>query len=57
MRTTPIALAYLDDEAARATVGSEHCRQLLRDIGIEHVYDSRSPKFGESVRRAPTAMA
>ncbi|MFI5510348.1 sulfolipid-1 biosynthesis phthioceranic/hydroxyphthioceranic acid synthase [Mycobacterium sp. NPDC051804] len=34
-----------------ATAGSEQRRQLLRDMGIEHVYDSRSIEFAEQIRR------
>jgi polyketide synthase 5 len=34
-----------------ATAGSEHRRQLLRDMGIEHVYDSRSLDFADAIRR------
>ncbi|MCV7078326.1 SDR family NAD(P)-dependent oxidoreductase, partial [Mycobacterium szulgai] len=31
--------------------GSEKRRNLLRDMGIEHVYDSRSVEFAEQIRR------
>jgi len=34
-----------------ATAGSEQRRALLRDMGIEHVYDSRSTEFAEQIRR------
>ncbi|WP_059017501.1 type I polyketide synthase [Mycobacterium sp. M26] len=34
-----------------ATAGSEERRQLLRDMGIKHVYDSRSTEFAEQIRR------
>ncbi|MED5814930.1 sulfolipid-1 biosynthesis phthioceranic/hydroxyphthioceranic acid synthase [Mycolicibacterium sp. 050232] len=34
-----------------ATAGSEQRRQLLRDMGVEHVYDSRSLEFAEQIRR------
>ena len=34
-----------------ATAGSEQRRQLLRDMGIEHVYDSRSTEFADLIRR------
>jgi polyketide synthase 5 len=34
-----------------ATAGSEQRRQLLRDMGIEHVYDSRSVEFADAIRR------
>ncbi|HEY3061300.1 MAG TPA: polyketide synthase dehydratase domain-containing protein, partial [Chloroflexota bacterium] len=35
-----------------ATAGSLEKRAYLRTLGIEHVYDSRSPGFGEQVRQA-----
>ncbi|WP_116672538.1 sulfolipid-1 biosynthesis phthioceranic/hydroxyphthioceranic acid synthase [Mycobacterium kubicae] len=34
-----------------ATAGSPERRQLLRDMGIEHVYDSRSTAFAAEIRR------
>jgi mycolipanoate synthase len=34
-----------------ATAGSPARRQLLRDMGIEHVYDSRSTEFADLIRR------
>lgn len=34
-----------------ATAGSPQRRQLLRDMGIEHVYDSRSLAFADEIRR------
>jgi polyketide synthase 3/4 len=34
-----------------ATAGSEARRQVLRDMGIEHVYDSRSLDFADEIRR------
>lgn len=34
-----------------ATAGSPHRRQLLKDMGIEHVYDSRSVAFADEIRR------
>jgi polyketide synthase 5 len=34
-----------------ATAGTEHRRELLRDMGIEHVYDSRSTDFDHQIRR------
>jgi polyketide synthase 3/4 len=33
-----------------ATAGSPQRRQLLHDMGIEHVYDSRSTDFAEQIR-------
>ncbi|WP_044487037.1 sulfolipid-1 biosynthesis phthioceranic/hydroxyphthioceranic acid synthase [Mycobacterium colombiense] len=34
-----------------ATAGSPQRRQLLHDMGIEHVYDSRSTEFAGQIRR------
>ncbi|MDM4138901.1 MULTISPECIES: type I polyketide synthase [Mycobacterium] len=34
-----------------ATAGSPERRKLLRDMGIEHVYDSRSTEFADQIRR------
>ena len=34
-----------------ATAGSDERRQVLRDMGIEHVYDSRSLDFADEIRR------
>ena len=34
-----------------ATAGSPRRRQMLRDMGIEHVYDSRSVEFADEIRR------
>ena len=34
-----------------ATAGNDAKRQMLRDMGIEHVYDSRSIEFAEQIRR------
>ncbi len=34
-----------------ATAGSDERRNLLRSMGIEHVYDSRSTEFAEQIRR------
>lgn len=34
-----------------ATAGSPQRRQLLRDMGIERVYDSRSTRFADQIRR------
>jgi polyketide synthase 5 len=34
-----------------ATAGSKERRQMLRDMGIEHVYDSRSIEFADQIRR------
>ncbi|TQV84279.1 SDR family NAD(P)-dependent oxidoreductase [Exilibacterium tricleocarpae] len=34
-----------------ATAGSDEKRQYLRDMGIHHIYDSRSLQFAEEIRR------
>ena len=46
-----IAIARAAGAEIFATAGSEKRRQLLRDMGIEHVYDSRSLEFAEGIRR------
>ena len=46
-----IAIARAAGAEIFATAGSEQRRQLLRDLGIEHVYDSRSLEFAEQIRR------
>ena len=46
-----IAIARAAGAEIFATAGSEQRRQLLRDMGIEHVYDSRSIEFAELIRR------
>ncbi|WP_407938699.1 sulfolipid-1 biosynthesis phthioceranic/hydroxyphthioceranic acid synthase [Mycobacterium lacus] len=46
-----IAIARAAGAEIFATAGSEKRRQMLRDIGIEHVYDSRSVEFAEQIRR------
>ena len=46
-----IAIARAAGAEIFATAGSEQRRQLLRDMGIEHVYDSRSAEFAEGIRR------
>ncbi|MGY4654518.1 mycolipanoate synthase [Mycobacterium sp. URHB0021] len=46
-----IAIARAAGAEIFATAGSEQRRQLLRDMGIEHVYDSRSVEFAEQIRR------
>lgn len=45
-----IALARAAGAQIFATAGSEQRRQLLRDMGIEHVYDSRSLEFADAIR-------
>ena len=46
-----IAVAQAVGAEIFATAGSEDRRQLLRDMGIKHVYDSRSTEFAEQIRR------
>lgn len=46
-----IAIARAANAEIFATAGSEQRRQLLRDMGIEHVYDSRSVEFADLIRR------
>ncbi|WP_006241249.1 sulfolipid-1 biosynthesis phthioceranic/hydroxyphthioceranic acid synthase [Mycolicibacterium tusciae] len=46
-----IAIARAAGAEIFATAGSEQRRQLLRDKGIEYVYDSRSLEFAERIRR------
>jgi polyketide synthase 5 len=46
-----IAIARAAGAEIFATAGSEPRRQLLREAGIEHVYDSRSLEFAELIRR------
>jgi polyketide synthase 5 len=46
-----IAIARNAGAEIFATAGSPERRELLRDMGIEHVYDSRSLEFAEQIRR------
>ena len=46
-----IAIARAEGCEIFATAGSPQRRQLLRDMGIEHVYDSRSTDFADEIRR------
>ncbi|MEZ0366475.1 sulfolipid-1 biosynthesis phthioceranic/hydroxyphthioceranic acid synthase [Mycobacterium sp. pUA109] len=46
-----IAIARAAGAEIFATAGSEQRRELLRDMGITHVYDSRSIEFAELIRR------
>ncbi|ORW34944.1 polyketide synthase, partial [Mycobacterium palustre] len=46
-----IAIARAAGAEIFATAGSEHRRQLLRDMGIKHVYDSRTVEFADQIRR------
>lgn len=45
-----IAIARHVGAEIYATAGSQRRRQLLRDWGIKHVYDSRSTDFAEEIR-------
>ena len=46
-----IAIARAAGAEIYATAGSSQRRQLLRDMGIKHVYDSRSVDFADQIRR------
>ena len=46
-----IAIARVVGAEIFATAGSPERRAVLRDMGIEHVYDSRSTEFAEQIRR------
>ncbi|MCV7076907.1 sulfolipid-1 biosynthesis phthioceranic/hydroxyphthioceranic acid synthase [Mycobacterium szulgai] len=46
-----IAIARAAGAEIFATAGSPKRRQILRDMGIEHVYDSRTVEFAEQIRR------
>ncbi|MBO0880471.1 MAG: acyltransferase domain-containing protein, partial [Mycobacterium sp.] len=46
-----IAIARNAGAEIFATAGSEQRRKLLCDMGIDHVYDSRSIEFGEQINR------
>ena len=46
-----IAIARAAGAEIFATAGSAERRELLRDMGIAHVYDSRSTEFAELIRR------
>ena len=46
-----VAIARAAGAEIFATAGSERRRELLRDMGIEHVYDSRGTEFAEQIRR------
>jgi polyketide synthase 5 len=45
-----IAIARAAGAEIFTTAGSEARRQLLRDMGIEHVYDSRTVEFADQIR-------
>ncbi len=46
-----IAIARAAGAEIFATAGSPQRRELLRDIGINHVYNSRSTEFADLIRR------
>jgi polyketide synthase 5 len=46
-----IAIARAAGAEIFATAGSEQRREVLRGMGIEHVYDSRSTEFADLIRR------
>jgi polyketide synthase 5 len=46
-----IAIARAAGAEIFATAGSSQRQELLHDLGIEHVYDSRSIEFAELIRR------
>ncbi|SPM37836.1 multifunctional mycocerosic acid synthase membrane-associated MAS, partial [Mycobacterium numidiamassiliense] len=46
-----MAIARLAGAEIFATAGSPQRRALLHDMGVEHVYDSRSTAFAEEIRR------
>ncbi|PRC45404.1 polyketide synthase, partial [Mycobacterium sp. ITM-2017-0098] len=46
-----IAIARAEGAEIFATAGSEERRDMLRSMGIKHVYDSRSTEFAEQIRR------
>ena len=46
-----IAIAQAAGAVIFATAGSPQKRALLQDMGIEHVYDSRSVEFADLIRR------
>ncbi|HEU4363205.1 MAG TPA: sulfolipid-1 biosynthesis phthioceranic/hydroxyphthioceranic acid synthase, partial [Mycobacterium sp.] len=46
-----IAIARAAGAEIFATAGSDERRELLRSMGIKHVYDSRSTEFAEQIRR------
>lgn len=46
-----VAIAKAAGAEIYATAGSPDRRKMLRDMGIEHVYDSRSTAFADEIRR------
>ncbi len=51
MGQAAIAIARAAGAEIFATAGSPERRELLHDMGIEHVYDSRSTEFADQIRR------
>ncbi|HSI39298.1 MAG TPA: SDR family NAD(P)-dependent oxidoreductase [Xanthobacteraceae bacterium] len=47
-----VRLAQRAGATVFATAGSDWKRQLLRDIGVEHVFDSRSDRFADEILAA-----
>ncbi|QEN13261.1 sulfolipid-1 biosynthesis phthioceranic/hydroxyphthioceranic acid synthase [Mycolicibacterium sp. ELW1] len=45
-----IAIARAAGAQIFATAGNDECQQLLHDMGIEHIYDSRSTGFADQIR-------
>ncbi len=45
-----IAIARAAGAQIFATAATDECRQSLRDMGIEHIYDSRSTDFADQIR-------
>ncbi len=46
-----LAIARAAGAEIFATAGSPHRRELLRGMGVKHVYDSRSTDFADQIRR------
>ncbi len=46
-----VAIARAEGAEIYATAGSQDRRDLLRDMGIEHVYNSRTTEFADAIRR------
>ncbi|WP_445166398.1 sulfolipid-1 biosynthesis phthioceranic/hydroxyphthioceranic acid synthase [Mycolicibacterium sp. Dal123E01] len=46
-----VAIARAAGAEVFATAGTEERRTMLRDVGVEHVYDSRSTEFAAQIRR------
>jgi myxalamid-type polyketide synthase MxaB len=46
---TAIAIAQYLGAEIYATAGSDEKRSYLRQLGVKHIYDSRSTLFGEAI--------